>query len=335
MRRPYTMATLFAGITAVFTLAACGGSDSATSPKNLDSFKSLSPAEQAALDSSVVIEVESSVQNIVNADFSSGFTDPFVGFGFQRTLPRRTATLAHILGRSIPSKVSLQLHAKQSTPTDCPSTTPANPTYNSLGIPTDTIVIAFGSDCVSGSLTETGSISVWDPVPNSPGLNFEEVFKNFGISIKESADTSIALGINGSIGVSNTPGIIAESDTASWGFGIHEGSTADTIGITEKFAATYTYTGDVITEAFSVPNGSLSLNGSWNYFISVPQANNQLESGNIAFTVSTPTPLVIDNTCTTNIGSVVSGTLVIKFSDGTTVTAVWSGCPASPSLTTT
>jgi hypothetical protein len=314
MRRPFAAVAVFSTAAAVFSLAGCGSS---TSP-NQTNFKSLPAAEQAAFEQSAVQEVEASVLSFTS-------TDPTALFLFNKVASKRFTGGLRMAG----SKITPRFGVTGS----CGTVTGNSNDEDQDGVPdADSVVSACTDSSSSGVLTENGYFSYGDPTPNTADLDINDA-ANLTLSISGSSEGNISLALVGNTAV--TEGSSSLNLQGQWSIDETLANNPQNENGTVKLAAnenaTFTWTGSAPTTFGTLTQGTVNLTGNWSYNINV--TNTKV---NLAFSVSTPTVLTIDQSaCTANGGGIQSGEVDIKFADGTLVKAVWSGCPSQPSITVT
>jgi hypothetical protein len=156
---------------------------------------------------------------------------------------------------------------------------------------------------------------------------------NLSLAITGGTDGNVSLSLVGNEAV--TQGSSSLNLVGSWAIdetlANNPQNENGTVKLSANENATYTWTGSAPTFFGDLTAGTVSLSGNWSYDINLTNT-----TVNLSFAVSTPTALTIDRTnCTTNGGGIQSGEVDIKFADGTLVKAVWTGCPAQPSITVT
>lgn len=318
MRRQFAALAVLGTAAAVLSLAGCGGS-STTNPNggSSDSFKSLPPAEQTEFETVAVDEITADVESFTTLS-------PYAGLFVQRAVPARF-TGALRMARS-------KANAPRFQGTDCVTVSgdPSDPDND--GVPNaDTTTFNCSSTSSGETFTETGTLDYGDPTPNTPDLDIADG-ANFSLTINGSTDGNITLALTGSSSITEGTGVLNLS--GNWNLNEQVANNPNNYNGTFKLAAnetaTYTFSGTAPVTFGTLPEpGQFSVSGSWSYDINATN-----ETINLAFTVSTPTPLTIDG-CSGNPEGIDSGEVDIKFSDGTLVKAVWSGCAATPSVTVT
>jgi hypothetical protein len=322
MRRQFGAIAVLSTAAAVLSLAGCGGSSTPTGTSGqVTNFNSLPAADQQSLGQSVAEEVTADV-----GAFTS--LDPYSSLIFNR-VGTHHVNAVRVLANNAPRVRPLQ------SDTGCTDTeTPADPTYSPAGIP-DTLSIVY--DCTTTSSGETitiaDTIDIGDPNPNADAIDYDA---GFDLNITESGGTdgNVNLAYNGTIAVTengNTIGLTGSASLASQLSNEPDGDNG-TVTINANETASYTYQGATVTnfEQLSGDAGVYTLSGNWTYAVALTKLN-----GNLSFTVATQSGglQINPSTCTANGASIVSGTVVATFTGGGTVTIVWSGCPATPSVT--
>jgi uncharacterized lipoprotein YmbA len=318
MRRPFAAVTVLGTVAAAISLVGCGGSSS-TSPKS-DSFKSLPAAEQASFEQAAVQEVEADVSSFTSFD-------PYATLFFNRVVPKRIGGV-YAMARA---KHTPQFKALQSN--NCSATTGdlTDPDEDGV-VNADTTTANCTITSGSTTITENGTFVYGDPTPNTADVDIADAANiTFGETGTGDGDFTIAL--SGSGNIQENPGVLNE--TGNWA--LNEQITNQpqndngTFKLSAQETASYNFGSGTLVEFGTLPAGTFSVSGSWSYDI---QTTN--ENINLSFSVTTPTPLAIDQTaCTANSSGIESGEVDIKFADGTLVKAVWSGCPTTPSITVT
>lgn len=314
MRRPLAAVAVLGTAAAVFSLAGCGSS---TAPGTTN-FKSLSSADQQAFETEAVAEVSASVSSMIRLD-------PYGGFGFDRVAARRGGAMAQLIGSRKPGLLF-------QGGTQCITYSGDQTDPDADGVPNnETATWACVSSLNPGVDSITGTLTISDPTANTADLDYNAsanlAFATHGSSV---GDESFAL--KGTSQLTNTAGSVNESGSGTLSLTETNGPDGNaSVKFNTNSTATYTYSGALLTSFGSLPAGTFNLSGNWSFDVTSSKVN-----ANLSFTVSTPGGLSIDQTnCTSNDGSIVSGEADIKFSDGTLVKAVWTGCPASPSVTVT
>jgi hypothetical protein len=318
MHRPFAAVAVLSTAAAILALAGCGSS-SATNPSQT-SFKSLPVAEQQEFETVATDEVVASITSMTS--FS-----PFGSLGFDRVAAHRS----DIGSRMTASKRARRFHSLQAD-TSC-EVLSGNQTTNSLGIPVaDTIT---WNNCTFASDGDTSTINGFeaygDPTPDAAGINVADA-ANLTLTFASAGDGDLSLSLVGSGAITQGSGAIDE--TGNWALNeqISNSPSNDngTFKLSANETATYTYGGAALTSFGSLPEpGTFNLSGNWSWNISTTST-----TVNLSFSVSTPTPLTVDG-CSGNAEGIDSGEIDIKFSDGTLVKAVWTGCAATPSYTIT
>lgn len=315
MRRPFAAVAVLSTAAAVLALAGCGSSSTSPSQTN---FKSLPAAEQTAFENSAVQEVEASVLSFTS-------TDPTSLFGFNKVASKRFTGGLRMAG----SKTTPRFQNSQS----CSSVVGNSNDEDQDGVvDADSITFAC-TDTVSGEVVaENGFWSWGDPTPTTADLEINDA-ANLSLAITGGTDGNVSLSLVGNEAV--TQGSSSLNLVGSWSIdetlANNPQSDNGTVKLSANENATYTWTGSSPTFFGDLTSGTVSLTGNWSYDINLTNT-----VVNLSFAVSTPTVLTIDQTnCTANGGGIQSGEVDIKFTDGTVVKAVWSGCPAQPSITVT
>lgn len=316
MRRQSGAVALLGTAVAVLSLAACGGS-SGTSPSNNVSFKSLSSQQQTAFENEAVAEVEANLLSFTSFD-------SFDALGFQKVVAHRGNAMFQVLGKKAHAP---RFQSNQS----CATENPANPTYNSFGIP-DTLTITLNCNETVDGVTDvaTGTVAYGDPNPSNPGLNYDLGY-NLTLAETGSTDGDLNLTLQGTTDVTESGNTLTAAATAALNASITNSSTDNgTFKLNASDNATYAANSALPTYfGQSLPAGTFNISGNWSYDVTSTNLN-----ANFSFSVSTPNGgLSIDPTCVNNPSNVVSGEADIKFSDGTLVKVQWSQCPASPTIT--
>jgi hypothetical protein len=305
-RHQRVLARAFVAVACVAALAACssGGSTGTKSSGGL-------PPQ--AVQSEVAASIASSISSEISAMTTTGF-ESFVGL-FYRVSPRGSRP-AIDLAKSMAKRGT---HAREFGP-DCPSITPADPTYTA-GIP-DTLTETWGSDCSDTTDGETfsisGTISITDATPGVAGLAYNSTINDLDIT-ESGSQENIALSLNGTVGVTETLSSIGVAANYTYTFA-ETSPNAITEAVTEQLTSTYSFpaTGTLLVEGDALPAGTFNISGQDTFTV-----NNTTYT----FTVSTPTPLTVDPTgCPTG---VTSGTVTVAFSGqgGTgTATITWTAC---------
>jgi hypothetical protein len=307
-RHHFGLARGFAAATCVAALAACSSGSSTGN-------KSSGGLPPQAVQSEVAASVASSISSEISAMTTDGFT-PFLGF-FNRVSPGGNNPALNLAQR-MAKKVA---HARDFGP-DCPALTPADPVDTDLDGIFDSFTETFGNDCSEDGETISGSLSISDPTPDTPDLAYNATIDNLDITDVDS-DLNVSIGINGSLGVTETLSSIGVNANYTYNFAETE-PDAITEAVTEKLTSTYTFpaTSTLLTEATAIPlpPGTFSVSGQDSFTI-----NNTT----YAFAISTPTPLTVDaNSCPTG---VTSGVVSVSFSGqgaSGTVTITWTACGA-------
>lgn len=318
MRRQSLVIAVFSSAVAVLSLAACGGS-SGTAPSNNVSFKSLTSAQQTSFEDEAVAEVQANILSFTSFD-------SFDALGFQKVVAVRGNAAFQVLGKTAHAP---RFQSNQS----CATENPANPTFNSFGIP-DTLTITLNCSGTVDSVTEviSGTVAYGDPNPSSPGLNYDLGY-NLTLSESGSSNGDFNVTLQGSNDVTESGNTLTDAATVALDATITNNSTENgTFKLNATDNATYaansalpTYFGETL------PAGTFNMSGNWSYDVNQPSLN-----ANFSFSVSTPNGgLSVDPTCTNNPSNVVSGEADIKFSDGTLVKIQWSQCPTTPTITVT
>lgn len=320
MRRPFAAVAVLSAAAAVLSLAGCGGSS--TSPKtpggSSESFKSLPAAEQQEFESVAVDEITADVESFTTLS-------PYSGLFFNRAVPARFTGMLRM------ARIKAKAPRFQSSG-DCATETgdPSDPDND--GVPnSDTTTFNCSGSASGETYTETGTLEFGDPTPNTQDLDIADG-ANFSLNITSSSEGTIALALTGSASISEGTGSL----NLSGNWNLNEQVTNNPNGYNGTFklaaneTASYTFSGTPPTFFGSLPEpGQFSVSGSWSYAV-----NTSTDNFNLAFSVSTPTPLTIDG-CSGNGEGIDSGEVDIKFADGTLVKAVWNGCPSQPSITVT
>jgi hypothetical protein len=311
-RQLITIAVL--GTAAALSLAGCGSS---TSPKSQTGFKSLPATEQQVFEHSTVTEVEASIESLTSPN-------PYAGLGFDRVAGKRFTggfQLMHLEGAPRFQGTSV-----------CSSVRGNMVDEDSDGV-VDTVITTLICHSTSGGSTFdiTGNFAYGDPTPTTPDLNIDAGV-NLTLTEANSTTGNASLTLSGSSSiVEPAAGTINLQDSWVLNDSLSNNPNGDngTFKLTSNENATFAYSGPLQTSFGSLLAGTFSVTGDWTWLVQTSKVNVDLK-----FTVSTPTPLLIDpNTCTANIAGIQSGVLVIKFEDGATVTAKWDQCPSSPSIT--
>jgi len=313
MRRPFAAVAVLSTAAAVFSLAGCGSSSTAP---NATSFKSLTQAQQQQFETVAVTEVTANVSSLINLN-------PYSGFGFSRVAARRGGAMMQLIS---PKSRGPRFQGSGSCITNSGDQTDAD----GDGVPgnataTWACVTALnpGVDSISGTLT------IADPTANTADLDYNA---NVNLALAEHGTSNGDLGfvLKGQSQLTNTAGSISESGNGSFLVTIANSASGNgSEKLTTNSTVTYTYSGGLLTSFGSLPAGTFNINGNWSFVVTSTNLN-----ANLSFQVSTPGGLAVDQTnCNNNDGHVVSGEADIKFGDGTLVKAVWSGCPATPSVT--
>ena len=218
------------------------------------------------------------------------------------------------------------------TGTSCITISPTNPVDTDGDGVVDTLTETWNCPSTSGSVTTniTGTFEYGDPTPSTADVDIDDG-ANLTLSETGATEGDVNLTLNGSAQIAQGSGAINEQ--GSWA--LNEALTNNpnnqngTFKLSASENAVYTYGGAALTSFGSLPPGTFSVTGNWNYDVQTTQVNI-----NLSFSVSTPTALSINTTaCTANASGIQSGEIDIKFSDGTIVKALWSGCPPTPSIT--
>lgn len=292
-------------------LAACSSGGSSTGNKN----SSLPPQ---AVQTEIAASVATSITTQIEAMGSTNVT-AFAGL-FNRVSSgngqKPVVNLAKLLANPA-------THAREGT--DCPAITGSLTDTDGDGIP-DNITETWGSDCsISGggeTTTITGSITIADATPDTPGLAYNASIDNLSIADVGSSITA-TVGLNGSLAVTETLSSIGVNANYTFGF-TESAPNALTESVVEKLNSTYTFpaTSQLLTEADiatnGLPAGTFNISGSDQFSVN---------NNTYAFTVSTPTPLTVDPVNCPS--AVTAGVVTVGFSgQGATGTATitWSGC---------
>jgi hypothetical protein len=315
MHRPFAAVAVLSAAAAVLALAGCGSSSTSPSQTN---FKSLPAAEQAAFEQSAVQEVEASVLSFTS-------TDPTSLFFFNKVASKRFTGGLRMAG----SKTTPRFQNSQSCSTESGN---ANDEDQDGVVDADSITFACTDTASGETITENGFFSWGDPTPNTADLEINDA-ANLQLALTGSTDGNISLSLVGNAAITQTSSTLNLQGT--WAIDETLANNPQNQNGTFKLGAnenaTFTWTGSAPTYFGTLTAGTVNLSGSWSYDINTTQT-----TVNLAFSVSTPTVLTIDEqNCTTNSSGIVSGELDIKFADGTVVKAVWTGCPAQPSYTVT
>jgi len=267
--------------------------------------------------------VETSVETSVES---------FIG-GVQPVIPaarrtRQSPALAYLRLAHVPLRL---LHGRQQSAlrpgvvvrsdSSCVTTVPASPAdQDGDGIP-DTLVTAAAPNCtlVSDSLTLTvsGSLTLGDPTPTTADADYTTTIDNFVIGLTSGSNTA-SISLNGTADVSETTGLLTESNQLTLGL---SASGSETLNATyaQNWMAMFAFSGPQLTGSTSLPAGSLSITGTTNYTGA---------GKSFALAITTPTALTFDPSCSTA-SQITSGTVKAVFS-GTSgsafVTLTWSGC---------
>jgi hypothetical protein len=314
MRRPFAAVAVLSTAAAVLALAGCGSSSTSPSQTN---FKSLPAAEQTAFEQSAVTEVEASVLSFTS-------TDPTSLFFFNKVASKRFTGGMRMAG----SKTTPRFQN-----TSCSSETGNTNDEDQDGVVDADSVTFACTDTASGeTITENGFFSWGDPTPTTADLEINDG-ANLQLGVTGSTDGNINLSLVGTAAITQTSSTL--NLAGNWSIDETLANNPQNENGTFKLSAdenaTWTWTGSAPTYFGTLESGTVSLTGNWSYDI-----NTTNTTVNLAFSVSTPTVLTIDRqNCTTNDSGIVSGEVDIKFNDGTVVKAVWSGCPAQPSITVT
>jgi hypothetical protein len=315
MHRPFAAVAVLSAAAAVLALAGCGSSSTSPSQTN---FKSLPAAEQAAFEQSAVQEVEASVLSFTS-------TDPTSLFFFNKVASKRFTGGLRMAG----SKTTPRFQNSQSCSTESGN---ANDEDQDGVVDADSITFACTDTASGETITENGFFSWGDPTPNTADLEINDA-ANLQLALTGSTDGNISLSLVGNAAITQTSSTLNLQGT--WAIDETLANNPQNQNGTFKLGAnenaTFTWTGSAPTYFGTLTAGTVNLSGNWSYDINTTQT-----TVNLAFSVSTPTVLTIDEqNCTTNSSGIVSGELDIKFADGTLVKAVWTGCPAQPSYTVT
>jgi hypothetical protein len=315
MHRPFAAVAVLSTAAAVLALAGCGSSSTSPSQTN---FKSLPAAEQTAFEQSAVQEVEASVLSFTS-------TDPTSLFFFNKVASKRFTGGLRMAG----SKTTPRFQNSQS----CSSETGNSNDEDQDGVvDADSITFACTDTASGETITENGFFSWGDPTPTTADLEINDA-ANLQLALTGSTDGNISLSLVGNAAITQTSSTLNLQGT--WAIDETLANNPQNENGTFKLGAnenaTFTWTGSAPTYFGTLTAGTVNLSGNWSYDINTTQT-----TVNLAFSVSTPTVLTIDEqNCTTNSSGIVSGELDIKFADGTVVKAVWTGCPAEPSYTVT
>lgn len=315
MRRPFAAVAVLSTAAATLYLVGCGGS---TTPQQT-SFKSLSAGEQAAFEGDAVTEVETNISSFVSFD-------PYGGFGFAHVVPRRGAALAQIIAGKAE-------RPRFQTSGNCNPTLSGDTTdTDGDGIPNNaTATFSCNGSSNGVTATESGTLSFADPTPQTADLEFNS---NVNLQISETGSTNGdgALSLTGRTALTQTTGTLSESGNLAFDISITNAPNngSGSLKLTTNNTATYTFTGTAPTVFGSVPDGSFDLTGNWNYNV-----KSSALTAYMSFSISTPGGLSIMASCQNNGGHIESGEIDIKFTDGTLVKAQYSGCPATPTYSTT
>jgi hypothetical protein len=297
---------LAAGV-CVTALAACSGGSSTGN-------KTSGGLPPKAVQTEVAASIASSISSQITA-MTTISTSPFLAL-FNRVSPGGNVPAINLAKRL----TTRGTHVREGT--DCPTISPAEIVdTDGDGIP-DNITEAWGSDCSESSSGETftinGSLSFSDATPNTPGLAYTANIDNFGIQ-ESGSSADLTLSINGTLGVTETLSSIGVSANYTYNFA-ETAPDAVTEAITEKLTSAYSFpaTSTLLVEGDALPAGTFNISGQETFTV-----NNTT----YAFTVSTPTPLAVDQAdCPTG---VTSGVVTVGFSGqgGTgTATITWTAC---------
>ena len=310
MRRPFAAVAVLSTAAAVLALAGCGSSN----PTGTN-FKSLTSAQQAAFENEAVLEVEANVASLATLD-------PYGGFGFDRVVPRRAGVMFSLIGP--------KNHAPRFQTSNCITLSGNTADEDSDGVPDNETATW---NCVTqlnpGVDSITGTLNIQDPTPTTADLDYN-ASANLSAAEHGASSGDVAFTLKATSGLTNTAGSINESGNGTFSLTVANNSNGNgSVKLTTNNTITYTYSGAILTSFGTLPAGTFNLSGNWSYAVTSPNLN-----ANLSFAVSTPGGLSIDPTnCNNNSGHVVSGEADIKFSDGTLVKAVWSGCPTQASIT--
>jgi hypothetical protein len=322
MRRILSVVAAVGSGVAVLALAGCSSS-SATKPKSTTSYLSLTTAQQRRLDSSVVSQVEASVGSMVNFNVYGSSFGGLAGDVVKYPIARALGALKAVGGRVAPRNVS-----------QCTTETPANPTdTDGDGVPdTATFTYACSSSTSGSSFSLNGSVTFGDPTPTTADIAYQSgIALAVGLSDSSASDS---LSVTGATTVSETQGQISQNGNVTLGVDVIRDTSGNTgtASLVTHDTATYAYSGPFLTSVNNpLPAGTFNLTGNWTWTFKTTNLN-----ANLSFAVSTPNGgLSVDPVnCTTNTAGIVSGTVQVTFSGSTVVTAVWAGCPATPTITT-
>jgi hypothetical protein len=315
MHRPFAAVAVLSTAAAVLALAGCGSSSTSPSQTN---FKSLPAAEQTAFEQSAVTEVEASVLSFTS-------TDPTSLFLFNKVASKRFTGGMRMAG----SKTTPRFQNTTSCSTESGN---SNDEDQDGVVDADSVTFACTDTASGETITENGFFSWGDPTPQTADLEINDA-ANLQLGVTGSTDGNISLSLVGNAGITQTSSTL--NLVGNWSIDETLANNPQNQNGTFKLSAdenaTWTFTGSAPTFFGNLTAGTVSLTGSWSYDI-----NTTNTTVNLAFSVSTPTVLTIDRTnCTSNDSGIESGEVDIKFADGTLVKAVWSGCPAQPSITVT
>jgi len=313
MRRPFAAVAVLGTAAAVLSLAGCGSS---TSPAQTN-FKSLSSTQQTEVENEAVVEVEANISSF--AEFN-----PTAGFIFARVAPRRVTGAAQIIAGKINQRPRFQ------TSGDCnPVITGDDTDPDADGIP-NSATGTFTCDLSTGgdSASETGSASFADPTPQVADLEYNaSVNLTLAALSSTNGDENATLTSQGAL--TQAPGTLTSVGNTDLNLAITNAPSSGngTLKLKTNSNAVYTYTGADLTSFGSLPDGQFSLTGNWTFDI-----NSSALTANLTFAISTPGGLSIMGSCQNNDGHIDSGEIDIKFGDGTLVKALYSGCPAQPTI---
>lgn len=304
-RHHLALRALAAGVCAA-AFAACGGSSTGTKPGS-------GAAPPKAVQAAVAASIAASVTSQIAAMTTTG-TSPFLAF-FNRVSNGKTPAVN--LGRITRHPT----HSMAFGP-DCPAFTPSTLVDTDNDLVPDSLSETWGTDCTDTSggtiVSIAGSISIADPTPTTPDLDYNANITNFGIQ-ESSSNLAVALAINGTLGISETLSSI--SVAANYQYTFNETlpqNLSETI--TENLNANYSFpaTQTLLVEGDQLPAGTFTLAGSATFGVN---------STTYAFTVATPTPLTVDPAgCPTG---VTAGVLKVTFTGSSgsgTATITWTAC---------
>jgi hypothetical protein len=296
-----------------FAAAACVAALAACSSGGSTGNKSSGGLPPQVVQSEVAASVASSISSEITAMTTTSYS-AFLGL-FNRVSPGGNPPAIN-LAKSMTKRGT---HAREFGP-DCPTITPADPTYTA-GIP-DTLTETWGSDCSDTTDGETfsisGTLSIIDATPGTPGLAYSSTINNLDIS-ESGSQENITLSLNGTLGVSETLSSIGVAANYTYNFA-ETSPDAITEAVTENLTATYSFpaTNTLLVEGDALPAGTFNISG---------QSTFTVNGTAYAFTVSTPTPLTVDPTgCPT---SVTSGVVTVTFSghgSSGSATITWTAC---------